>query len=179
MGRFFFQVSLSLLFFAEESAVLSKVSCVCRSLSRGIFGHVQPLCRRFGTNSKAIYCLVYILFFYSHHLIWPFSSDQIKNHYFFHWTQFWVLWKKIWLFLKKGNTESTLYILRRQPFRLSRWTTSKKWMLTSMIIRYELHPVSITWRGGLLLERNFHRQFHSSFGCSCAYLHLAATKGPI
>ena len=31
----------------QASSGLSKVSCVCRSLSRGIFGHVKPLCRRF------------------------------------------------------------------------------------------------------------------------------------
>ena len=31
--------------------LLSKVSCVCRSLSRGIFGHVRPLCWRFVLHS--------------------------------------------------------------------------------------------------------------------------------
>ena len=48
----------------QASSGLSKVSCVCRSLSRGIFGHVKPLCRRFAmAQIHTIYCLVYILFF--------------------------------------------------------------------------------------------------------------------
>ena len=50
----------------QASSGLSKVSCVCRSLSRGIFGHVKPLCRRFAmAQIHTIYCLVYILFFLS------------------------------------------------------------------------------------------------------------------
>ena len=35
--------------------LLSKVSCVCRSLSRGIFGHVRPLCWRFVRHSILVH----------------------------------------------------------------------------------------------------------------------------